>query len=204
MAIVQCLENTENIRWDCYTENPTQSVCKCEKRGFTLKTFHVKNSDLYKNLNIDEVENFQIYDDWYNYKPMRVNDCYKMQHPYYWLCTTYVRNSSETFCACYDIYDIALDKKGKIHTQSLYKGLDNIEFPIKHKNITDNKELEKIFIDSDYRNEYEEFSFFHLQIKFNYILILFFVFMCWFLLRIMQFKWCKAKYKISLLKILFD
>lgn len=201
MKILECLRDTRNVKLDCYTDDRVNNVCTCKKPGARTPSFRSKNIDLYQHLEINETNNVNVTDNWGDFAPMRVNDCFRMPNPFIWWCTTYVQNFNETSCTCLDMFDSALDKNGTIHTNSLYKGLEYDDSSIiQHNTVSSinkidyeqHRKMSKKSNYSDYHMELLILSFFMLLMIFMYCVVI--------ILR--PFKWRKRKNKSELIGLL--
>lgn len=133
MNVAQCLNSSDTLRYlECKSEDGIISKCECNMKNDqkTEFLFNINNTDLYSNLNVNEVSNINITDTWYEGRPERMNDCFKYNETSYWICTTYSSAMNETYCRCLSSTNVSIDALGNVKTKSLYKGLEDIKFPI--------------------------------------------------------------------------
>lgn len=135
MQILQCLNDTETQLLNCESSNGISSTCVCCGKIFENRIqFDVNNTDLYTNFGMKGVADINITNNFDNSKRAKINECFEKNDTFMWDCKTNGTNLNQTFCFCYSHnQDISLD--GYIHTKSLYKGLENLTFPVHKENI---------------------------------------------------------------------
>lgn len=135
MNIFQCLNTSTTSYLECVSQDGVYNKCECNKQNiFNTYTFSMHSSDLYLDLSKESMVNANKTDYWYLSQPDRINDCFGNNYTdIHWKCETFSNNFYKTICRCkfgefYNQFTI-----GSIKTKSLYKGLQDIVFPLEKK-----------------------------------------------------------------------
>lgn len=200
MEVAECLNATDTSYLECTSKNGVLSECDCIKEGINgNQNFSVNNTDLYLNLNADEATSLNQTDSWYMHSPERINDCInKSDTSLSWKCNTFSTNFTESFCRCTSSSNFDEDAFGGVLTKSLYKGLENIEFPVKSApNITiseshNDNNNENFISTEDYGYDFTQKDFSGL---YAFLVVFFFIcsfgFMIWAYKDVISRKCCK-------------
>lgn len=187
-------------------------TCTCEKYN-VHKTiiFQPDLNDLYRNVNVSEVNDVNKTDSWADIYPERINDCFRLHNPFEWRCITKSINWNLTQCYCLSVNGDQNAVEGNISTQSLFRGLDNFSFPIYQREKNDSQTNLKIcddgycktIIHSAKTNHKEKFN-----INLNIFAVCFFfvcsilIFICWCLKIYMHYKSFKSRDDMIQLKLM--
>lgn len=130
MNVIKCLNDTKSRSLNCLTIFNYLTECTCSKKTYVDNfSFQINNTDLYANVNIDELANENITDIWNDVTAERVNDCLNRNDTFQWKCATRSTNWDLTRCNCI-FYSQHHDTQGFIDTKLLFKGLDNFTIPV--------------------------------------------------------------------------
>lgn len=133
MNIAFCLKDADTRFLECGSAEHHKSRCTCYKRGYGIFKFESLNSDIYKNLNINEINNINVTDKWYASQGQRINDCLQSDESTEWTCYTSEIDFNITLCECFSGKKSNYIASGDILTKSLYNGIDDITFAEYHE-----------------------------------------------------------------------
>lgn len=131
MNVFKCLNQTNVSLLECISFNDLTSKCRCIlKNSDDTIEFKLLKTDVYTNLNINEVKNLNLTDKWYTPNAERIDDCFRFDKRMQWICKTWAPYLNNTLCNCFSETDFNYIASGDIFTKSLYKGLENFTFPL--------------------------------------------------------------------------
>lgn len=131
--ITKCLNDTKTESFICNSRDGISSRCDCGKfNNSGSYFFHINNTDLYSN--IDEIDDMNITQDIDNIPSQMNKDCYQLEDKIHWNCFTSMGDLSKTICHCCNWKSIRLHTKNYIDTKLVFRGLQNLYFPLKYQN----------------------------------------------------------------------
>lgn len=171
---MNCVNEEESVTFNCIANDKRTSVCYCSKKNHIHPSrFRMRNTDLYSNLNIADVSNVTLTENWEKGLPERINDCFDLNNGFYWTCSTVENNITHAHCRCYSLNGNINDTSGFIDTKTLFKGLENFFMPLQHgKNAI--ASLDQIRHDENFPT-YEKKKNFLEETSAFYIIFLFFL-----------------------------
>lgn len=128
MNIFGCLNRTDISYLECISKDNLTSQCICIDNSDDIFKFELLNTDVYNDLNINEVKNINLTDKWYTSNGERIEDCFRIDGWMEWNCKTWKPYLSNTWCVCFSNERMNYIASGDILTKFLYKGLENIPF----------------------------------------------------------------------------